>query len=43
MRDELCALMGRPVDLVEREGLQDPFRRQRILETRKVIYDGRGG
>jgi len=38
MRDELGALFGRPVDLVEREGLRNPFRRQRILETRRVIY-----
>jgi uncharacterized protein len=41
MRDELSALMGRSVDLVEREGLRNPFRRHTILETRKVIYDGR--
>ncbi|HOM18665.1 MAG TPA: nucleotidyltransferase family protein [Thermoguttaceae bacterium] len=38
MRDELTEVMGRPVDLVEKEGLRNPFRRQRILETRKVIY-----
>lgn len=38
MRDELGALFGRPVDLVEREGLRNCFRRQRILETRRVIY-----
>lgn len=39
MRDELSALVGRPVDLVEREGLRNPFRRHTILATRKVIYD----
>jgi predicted nucleotidyltransferase len=38
MQDELSSLLGRPVDLVEREGLRNPFRRQRILETRRVIY-----
>jgi uncharacterized protein len=43
MRDELSALMGRSVDLVEREGLRNPFRRHTILGTRKVIYDGREG
>jgi predicted nucleotidyltransferase len=43
MGDELAALVGRPVDLVEREGLRNPFRRHTILETRKVIYDGREG
>lgn len=41
MQTELAELFGRPVDLVEREGLRNPFRRQRILETRRVIY-GRG-
>ena len=41
MRDELSALMGRPVDLIEREGLRNPFRRHTILANRKVIYDGR--
>lgn len=38
MQDELSFLFGRPVDLVEREGLRNPFRRARILSTRKVIY-----
>lgn len=41
MQNELADLFGRPVDLVEREGLRNPFRRRRILETRQVIY-GRG-
>ena len=43
MRDELIAMVGHPVDLVEREGLRNPFRRHAILGTRKVIYDGREG
>ena len=43
MRDELTALVGHPVDLVEREGLRNPFRRHTILKTRKVIYGGREG
>lgn len=38
MRDELMALFGRDVDLVEKEGLRNPFRRRTILDTRKVIY-----
>ena len=38
MQDELSALIGRTVDLVEREGLRNPYRRERILSTRKVIY-----
>jgi len=43
MRDELSAIVGCPVDLVEREGLRNPFRRHRILKTRKVIYANREG
>lgn len=42
-RDELSALAGCPVGLVEREGLRNPIRRHRIVETRKVIYNGREG
>jgi len=38
MRDELVALFGREVDLVEEEGLRNPFRRSRILSTRQVVY-----
>jgi len=43
MRDELSVLVGRPVDLVEREGLRNPFRRHTILKIRKVVYGGREG
>lgn len=38
MEDELAAIVGRRVDLVEKEGLRNPFRRQHILSGRKVIY-----
>ncbi len=38
MRDELVALFGRKVDLVEEEGLRNPFRRSSILSTRQVVY-----
>jgi predicted nucleotidyltransferase len=38
MRDELVALFGREVDLVEEEGLRNPFRRSSILSTRQVVY-----
>jgi predicted nucleotidyltransferase len=38
MRDELAALFGREVDLVEEEGLRNPFRRSTILSTRQVVY-----
>jgi predicted nucleotidyltransferase len=38
MQAELSALFGRRVDLVEREGLVNPFRRRAILDSMKVIY-----
>jgi len=38
MTDELAALFGRKVDLVEREGLRNPIRRRAILSSREVIH-----
>ncbi len=38
MQDELEALFGRPVDMVEKEGLRNPFRRHAILSTQEVLY-----
>jgi predicted nucleotidyltransferase len=38
MTDELKAIFGREVDLVEKAGLRNPFRRHAILTSRKVIY-----
>lgn len=38
MREELMAMFHRDVDLVEKEGLRNPFRRHNILRTREVIY-----
>jgi len=38
MREELSTLLGREADVVETTGLRNPFRRQEILTTRKVIY-----
>jgi len=38
MQDELKAIFGREVHLVEVEGLHNPFRRAEILRTREVIY-----
>ncbi|MFO0903692.1 MAG: nucleotidyltransferase domain-containing protein [Pirellulales bacterium] len=40
MEDELAAIIGRKVDMVEKEGLRNPFRRHHILNSRKVIYVG---
>ena len=38
MQHELEALFNGNVDLVERAGLRNPFRRHDILKTRQVIY-----
>ncbi len=38
MIDELKIIFGRKVDLVEKDTLKNPFRRQSILATNKVIY-----
>jgi len=38
MIDELKAIFGRNVDLVEQESLRNPFRRRNILAGKKVIY-----
>jgi predicted nucleotidyltransferase len=38
MEDELEKVFKRPVDLVEREGLHNPFRRRHILNNMEIIY-----
>jgi len=38
MKEELKRVFGREVDIVEKEGLRNPFRRHEILNSRKVIY-----
>ncbi len=38
MGEQLTELFGRRGDLVEKEGLRNPFRRHSILSTREVIY-----
>ncbi|MHB8766043.1 MAG: nucleotidyltransferase family protein [Deferrisomatales bacterium] len=38
MEEELKALFGRKVDLVEAAGLRNPFRRKEILSSRMVIH-----
>jgi uncharacterized protein len=39
MKDELAEIFGREVDLVEKEGLRNPYRIKTILNSRQVIYD----
>ena len=38
MKDELEARYGRPVDLVEKEALRNPWRKREILRTCEVLY-----
>lgn len=38
MTEELRAIFGRDVDLVEKESLKNPYRRHAILTSRKVLY-----
>ena len=38
MRDELCQIFGREVDVVEKRRLKNPFRRHHILNNRRVLY-----
>ena len=38
MIEELRTILGRPVDLVEKSAITNPFRRHSILRTHKVIY-----
>jgi len=38
MREELKKIFGREVDLIEKDGLRNPFRRHEILTTRQIIY-----
>lgn len=38
LREELEALLGRKVDLVEKEAVRNPFRRREILKSHQVVY-----
>lgn len=38
IKDELEALFNREVDIVEKTGLRNPFRRHAILSSYEVIY-----
>ena len=40
MEAELGALFGRKVDVVEKAGLRNPFRRHAILKSLEVVYAG---
>ena len=38
MRQELAALLGRPVDLNEEAALRNPYRRAAILGSKQLVY-----
>lgn len=38
MKLELENMFKRPVDLIEKEGLRNPYRRKEILRTAQVVY-----
>lgn len=38
MQQELETLFNRKVDLVDKRGLKNPYRRSEILNTRQIIY-----
>lgn len=38
MKDELKTMFGREVDVVEKEAIRNPYRRNILLEERKVLY-----
>ncbi|MBM3189518.1 MAG: DNA polymerase subunit beta [Chloroflexi bacterium] len=38
MRDELMSIVGREVDIVAKEALRNPYRRQEILRNREIIH-----
>jgi predicted nucleotidyltransferase len=38
MQEELEALLGRKIDLVEKDAVHNPFRRREILRSHQVVY-----
>jgi len=41
MQDELKALLGREVDIADKQRLKNPYRRHEILNTHQVIYESK--
>jgi predicted nucleotidyltransferase len=39
MKIELEEIFKRPVDILEKEALRNPYRKRQILETFQVIYE----
>ena len=38
MREELHNLLGRDIDLIEKDALRNPFRKKEILSNYEVVY-----
>ena len=38
MQEQLGAILKRRVDLIEKKGLRNPYRRHEILSTRRIVY-----
>ena len=38
MREELHQMLGREIDLVEKDALRNPFRKREIMKNHKVVY-----
>jgi hypothetical protein len=38
MQDELSAIFGRKVDIIEKSAIRNPFRRHSILSAKEVLY-----
>jgi len=38
MQIELQSLFGRPVDIIEKDALRNPYRKREILKTAEVVY-----
>ena len=38
IKEDFQKQLGRTIDLVEKEGIKNPYRRKEILSTNKVIY-----
>jgi predicted nucleotidyltransferase len=38
IRQELHQMLGREIDLVEKDALRNPFRKREILRNHKVVY-----
>ena len=38
LENEFAKLLGREVDIVEKESLRNPIRKNKILSTREIIY-----